>query len=173
MYSLYDIYRIHLLQTFFTCFNLIFFSFPDGDDLDILGKRNRSISSSIDGGGVGGDLLDNCLEEISSTSTSMSSSREPSPDRYIHTTSTNHYSHQSKHVVTASATTMAVASSAITNTSTAVCSNNNTNSSIGGGGTGQVKQQHHHHSQSSGTGASEKNSSLCTNLERKKSVDTA
>uniref|UniRef100_A0A1A9WSN6 SET domain-containing protein n=1 Tax=Glossina brevipalpis TaxID=37001 RepID=A0A1A9WSN6_9MUSC len=48
---------------------------------DLNRKRNHSISSA-------GDLLDNCLEEISSTSTSLSSSREPSPERNTLTTTT-------------------------------------------------------------------------------------
>ncbi|TMW49418.1 hypothetical protein DOY81_005504 [Sarcophaga bullata] len=82
----------------------------DDDDVDIIRNRNISISSSI--GGV--DLLDNCLEEISSASTSMSSSREPSPERYT----TNH-----QKVLTASATTT------MTTTSAASQSNNGQTSS--------------------------------------------
>lgn len=75
--------------------------------MDIIRNRNLSISSSI--GGI--DLLDNCLEEISSASTSMSSSREPSPERYHHK------------VLTASATTT------MTTTSAASQSNNGQTSS--------------------------------------------
>ena len=78
--------------------------------MDIIRNRNLSISSSI--GGI--DLLDNCLEEISSASTSMSSSRESSPERYA----ANH-----QKVLTASATTT------MTTTSAATQSNNGQNSS--------------------------------------------
>ncbi|XP_059216909.1 serine-rich adhesin for platelets isoform X2 [Stomoxys calcitrans] len=129
----------------------------DDDDLDILRKRNLSFSSSI--GGM--DLLDNCLEEISSTSTSMSSSRESSPERYPHSSTVNKHSphNHSKHVLTASATATTMANNTV---GSAGGSSNNSTS-------GQIKQQHNHHSQSS----AEKNNTLSTNLERKKSVDIA
>ncbi|XP_075161487.1 SET domain-containing protein upSET [Haematobia irritans] len=133
-----------------------FSSIRKDDDLDNLRKRNLSISSSI--GGM--DLLDNCLEEISSNSTSMSSSRESSPDRYSHSTVNQHSHHHSKHVLTASATTSMA--------TTTTMSSGGVSSTMP---SGHSKQQHaHHHSHS----PVEKTSTLSsTNLERKKSVDIA
>lgn len=68
------------LHFFFVCVTNFFLIHVNADEDNLNRKRNHSISSA-------GDLLDNCLEEISSTSTSLSSSREPSPERIISTTS--------------------------------------------------------------------------------------
>ncbi|XP_037815504.1 serine-rich adhesin for platelets isoform X2 [Lucilia sericata] len=132
----------------------------DDDDMDIIRNRNLSISSSIGGG----DLLDNCLEEISSTSTSMSSSREPSPERCYTTTTTHHK------ILTASATTT------MTNANVTSHSNNGQNARHHQQQQQQQHQHHqthttHHYQQQQQHINCDKNE--MTGLERKRSVDIA